>query len=680
MSRRKAGLCSRSFSSQCISQLHHSFPSLRTHPFPYSTRHSPSSMVHAAIKSLPRVAKRSIQTERFSAFAPPTPESLGKAAPPKQYRGAITWARGLLYTTVVVGGVYLVDTQLYASSITRSLRTFGLGIVVAMDYKLNFRPNPLLGGTIEDLHRRSAEKMFNLLHQNGGLYLKIGQAIAMQSAVLPPEFQTMFARMFDDAPQNDWSDVERVIREDFGGQSPEEVFGVSFTNEPGLGTMEKRAKASASVAQVHWARLADGREVAIKVQKREIAHQVGWDLWAFRVVMKVYTSWFDLPLYSLVPYITERLMLETDFVNEADNSERMAALVEGEPRLRGRVYIPKVYRELSSKRIMTAEWIEGVRLWDKEALQGTWQGGYGKGSPGANGTPLSAPPIPPNNGTGNLKPERDGWKGRNGTGGLGLSLKEVMTTMVDLFSAQMFLWGLVHCDPHPGNIFIRRKPNGQTELVLIDHGLYVAMQPKFRHEYCQFWKALMTFDNKTLSDITSAWGVKAPDLFASATLMRPYEGGDSSTKNRITDELKGKTQAERHYEVQERMRQGVREILSEEENFPRELLFIGRNMRIVQGNNQFLGSPVNRIKMTGSWASRSLVDSIDLPFGERFANAWRHLLFRFVLFGSDVVFYTSKVRQFLGFGQGMEDDIEKQMKFLAKDQFGVELNHSVFEG
>lgn len=154
--------------------------------------------------------------------------------------------------------------------------------MIAVDYKLNFRPNPLLGGDINDIHMRSAERMFNLLHQNGGLYLKIGQAIAMQSAVLPPEFQKMFARMFDDAPQNNWSDVEAVIREDFGGKTPEEVFGVSFSNEPGFGMMEKRARASASVAQVHWARLADGREVAIKVQKREIASQVGWDLWSFK--------------------------------------------------------------------------------------------------------------------------------------------------------------------------------------------------------------------------------------------------------------------------------------------------------------------------------------------------------------------------------------------------------------
>lgn len=153
---------------------------------------------------------------------------------------------------------------------------------MAIDYKLNFRPNPILGGDITDLHRRNAERMFNLLHQNGGLYLKIGQAIAMQSAVLPPEFQKMFARMFDDAPQNEWHDVEKVIREDFGGKSPEEVFGVSYTNKPGSGIIETKARASASVAQVHWARLADGREVAIKVQKREIASQVGWDLWAFK--------------------------------------------------------------------------------------------------------------------------------------------------------------------------------------------------------------------------------------------------------------------------------------------------------------------------------------------------------------------------------------------------------------
>ena len=692
MSRCVAELCSRSIRTPSRHVVCNSFQPFAAQSFRQisrRTRHTLCTQQSSASPPCRRTIfndpRRYLQTQRYESFAPPSPESLGKAAPPKQYRRSIKWGRRLLFVSATTGLLYLVDTQLYASSITRSLRTFGLGLIVALDYKLNFRPEPFFGGSIGDLHRRNAEKLFNLLHQNGGLYLKIGQAIAMQSAVLPPEFQKMFSRMFDDAPQNDWADVEKVIREDFGGRTAEEVFGVSFTNEPGFGVMEKRARASASVAQVHWARLADGREVAIKIQKREIAQQVGWDLWAFKVVMKIYTTWFNLPFYSLVPYINERLMLETDFVNEADNSEKMAKLVASEPRLRGRVYIPTVYRDLSSRRIMTTEWIEGVRLWDKETLTATWLGGYGAGSPGAKGTPLSVPkgPVRENDGTGLLKPERNEWKGRTGKGGLGLSLEQVMTTMIDLFSAQMFLWGLVHCDPHPGNIFIRRQPNGQAELVLIDHGLYVSMTPKFRRQYCQFWKAIMTFDNDTLSEITNAWGIKAPDLFASATLMRPYDGGEGhrGTRDMITGELQGKTAAERHFEVQERMREKMREALSEEleDNFPRELIFIGRNMRIVQGNNQFLGSPVNRIKMTGNWASRSLVDDTGLGFSERLVNAWKHFIFRFVLFSSDIVFYASKIRQTFGFGDGMEDDIEKQMRYMAKD-LGIELQHSVFEG
>ena len=401
---------------------------------------------------------------------------------------------------------------------------------------------------------------------------------------------------------------------------------------------------------------------------------------------RIYTWYFDLPLYSLVPYVTERLLLETDFENEARNSEKMAQLVAGEPRLRNRVYIPKVYHDLTSTRVMTAEWIEGVRLWDKSRLTGSWEGGWRQPSPGAGGRKLQAPdhenviqeleshPLDER-----LKPERDYWKGQDGKGGLGLSLKDVMTTMIDLFSAQMFLWGSVHCDPHPGNIFIRRLPSGKAELVLIDHGLYIQMKPEFRHQYSLFWKSLMTFDNATIKRIVESWGINNADVFASATLMRPYTGGDNSTSDEIRKGLTGKEQSDRAYEAAQKTRKSVREILSDEKKWPQELIFIGRNLRIVQGNNQFLGSPVNRVKITGYWASRSLVDSPDLSFREKLKNFGRHLIFRFVLFGSDLYFYASKIRQALGTGGGMEDEMEAQMKRMAKD-FGVELNHGVFEG
>ncbi|KAI9927853.1 hypothetical protein MW887_002705 [Aspergillus wentii] len=600
-----------------------------------------------------------------------------KPTPAKTYPRTRKWLRRLVYLSLATGVVYAIDSQFYASSLTRTARTFSLGLFVALDYKINFTPNPPLASSITAVHARNAERLSDLLRHNGGLYLKIGQAIAMQSAILPPEFQKMFHRMFDDAPQNDWKDVEKVIREDFG-KSAEEVFGVSFTGDPSKGVMERKARASASVAQVHWARLPDGREIAIKIQKREIAQQLAWDLWAFNRA-------FDIPFYSLVPYVTERLSLETDFENEANNSENMAKLVAGESRLRGRVYIPRVYRELSSKRVMTAEWVEGVRLWDKDSITRSWRGGWRQGTPGCHGTALdpsniedASAKVAKNPNLAKIKPEREHWRGWNGKGGLGLSLKDVMTTMVDLFSAQMFLWGYVHCDPHPGNIFVRRTPSGQPELVLIDHGLYIHMEPEFRHQYARFWKALLTFDNKSMGEIVKTWGVKNADIFASATLMRPYGGGDLTTRKSL-EGLSKSERAQRHYEMQQKARQGIREILGDETKWPHELLFIGRNLRIVQANNQFLGSPVNRVKITGTWASRALVESPDLPLGEKIRNYGRHIVFRLVLFTTDIFFYFTKIRQFLRLGGGMEDDIEAQMRNVAKDM-GVELNQNVFEG
>ncbi|EEH43002.1 Atypical/ABC1 protein kinase [Paracoccidioides brasiliensis Pb18] len=627
-----------------------------------------------------------IHTQHFQPFVPPPPSTLSKPGIVRTYPRTRKWLRRLFYVSLGGGVVYGIDRRFYASSLTRTTWTFALGMLVALDYKINFRPNPPFAESIAAVHARNTDRLSSLLRTNGGLYLKIGQAIAMQSAILPPEFQRMFARMFDDAPQNDWKDVARVIEEDFG-RPVDEVFGISFDGnlESGSGVMERNARASASVAQVHWARLPDGREVAIKVQKKEIAQQVKWDLWAFNRV-------FDIPFYSLIPFVSERLYLETDFENEANNSERMAKLVAAEPRLSHRVYIPKVYRELSSKRVMTAEWIEGVKLWDKHGITRPWRGGWRQGSPGCHGTPLdpypgegySAPSRAAasrdryENQHENIKPNRDHWKGRNGQGGLGLSLKEVMTTMVDLFSAQIFLWGWLHCDPHPGNVLVRRRPSGQAELVLIDHGLYIHMEPKFRHEYAQFWKALLTFDNATLHKIVRGWGVTNTDIFASATLMRPYRGGDLSTFKGI-EGLSKKEKAHRHFEMQQAMRKAARGVLGDETKWPRELIFISRNFRIVQANNQYLGSPVNRIKITGIWASRALVEVPDLSLTEKIRNYSRHLVFKLVLLSSDIWFYVSKLRQFLGRGGGMEDDIEAQMQKMAKEM-GVELNQNIFEG
>lgn len=406
----------------------------------------------------------------------------------------------------------------------------------------------------------------------------------------------------------------------------------------------------------------------------------------YRSVAWIYSKWFDIPFYTFVPYMAERLELETDFINEAKNSETMRALVQNERSMRGRVYVPATYPELSSRRVMTAEWIEGVRLWDKKTLTARWVGGRGKGTPGARA------PLPPvdmealrrevrtqAHAGEQLKPARQEWKGRRGRGGLGLSTSEVMGTVVDLFSAQIFKWGVVHCDPHPGNVFVRRLPSGRAEVVLIDHGLYVYMTPEFRRQYAEFWKALMTFDNDGIARVTKEWGINAPDLFASATLMRPYEGGSQATKDTLLDVADDQMSAARHHEMEKKMKQGLKDLLADEDKWPKELLFIGRNMRIVQANNQYMGSPVNRIKIMGLWASRSLFEDRGMGFAARMRNMYRHFLFRLVMTASDVAFYALKVGQWLGLGGGMEDVMEKRMKGMASD-FGIELQNDVFDG
>lgn len=108
---------------------------------------------------------------------------------------------------------------------------------------------------------------------------------------------------------------------------------------------------------------------------------------------------------------------------------------------------------------------------------------------------------------------------------------------------------------------------------------------------------------------------------------------------------------------------------------------------MVQGNNQALGSPVNRIKMTGFWASRSLAATPNLGAAERLREYWYYFLFRGVMFSLDVAFWQSKMRtwvrqRILGQkgGEGFEDELERSLRGLAKSSMGVEIGPGAFEG
>ncbi|KAI0795083.1 ABC1 family-domain-containing protein [Abortiporus biennis] len=572
---------------------------------------------------------------------------------------SLKWTRRLSYVAIGGTGIWYSDKKYNASALGRNVNTLITCMIIALDYKLNFSPEK--AEDIPALHERVANRIYDLLTSNGGLYIKIGQAIGNNAALLPRPIQDKFAKLFDDAPQIPYKDVEAVFISQFGRPpaGPDGIFE----------EFEEQAIASASVAQVHRAKIktpdGDGPWVAVKIQKPDVTKQVEWDLGAYRIVMWLYEHvFFDMPVYFVVDFVSDHLRMELDFEREAMNSMRTADFVASEPRLADRVYIPKVYPEYTTKKVLVAEWIDGVRLSDRAGIYRLMGERDMRRDPDPSVTAevVSQPPL--------KNPLKGGVHG-------------IMHTMVELFSAQIFSWGWIHCDPHPGNVIIRPNPAHPQypQLVLIDHGLYVRASDKFRKQYATLWKGLLTADFGVVKGVASDWGIGTPDLFASATLMRPIKFTDDPELAKQAEEYEKLDQYQRSVITKARLKS----FLIDTDKMPKELIFIGRNMRIVQGNNQMFGSPVNRIRITGYWASRSLTRTPDLTLAERLREYAGYFTFLAVTLAIDVAFYTSKIRQWirqkLGLKSvGFEDELEQTMRGFAKDNLGLELAEDVFDG
>ncbi|KAF9644238.1 ABC1-domain-containing protein [Thelephora ganbajun] len=554
-----------------------------------------------------------------------------------------TASRRLAYIGLGVSAAWYLDKEFYASAVSRNLRTLWTCAVIALDYKINFTAENSEG--IPTIHERVAERVFDLFTSNGGLYIKIGQAFASNAAVLPPAMQAKFAKLFDDAAQVPLPEVLKVFESQFH-RPPSGPGGVFEYFDP-------VAVASASIAQVHKAKLKEedgGGWVAVKVQKPEVGKQVDLDLAMFRLVMWAYENLlFDVKTYFVVDFISDHLRRELDFEQEAINGVTTARFIAEEPRLKDKVYVPQVYEKYTTKKVMTAEWIDGVRMTDRNGVKRLM------------GERVD---VLPEGSAAHRFPTLKG------------GVSTVLKTMVELFSAQIFEWGWVHCDPHPGNMIIRPHPTMKDvpQLVLLDHGLYVRSTPEFQRQYATLWKSLMTLDLKVLGEVATEWGIGEPKLFASATLMRPI-----SSFNDRNDEEAVKLEKEfsemNDYERSVVMKKRLQNFLVDQDRMPKELLFIGRNLRIVQGNNQMFGSPVNRIKITATWASRSLAEAPNMTLAQRLWGYYNHFIFKSVLFVTDVTFWYVRVKQWLTGreDEGFEDALEKSMRAFAKTNFGVEI-------
>ncbi|KAI9487292.1 MAG: ABC1 family-domain-containing protein [Benjaminiella poitrasii] len=531
-----------------------------------------------------------------------------------------TPVRLALGTGLVSSGIFAYDYNTEAQVLTRNVRTFYNGIALAIDYKVNFRPGHTKEQAmkIEQLHERTANRVFDVFESNAGLYIKVGQVIGTQAAILPAAYQRRARRLFDSAPAVPYESVERVFREDFDGHHPDEVFA----------EFDKIPIASASIAQVHKARLKNGDLVAVKIQKPAIRQQIDWDLAAFRLLLELYERIFDLPLSWSSNYIEEHMRMEADFIIEANNAKKAWKHLQEEKTLKNKVYVPKVYDEYSSERVLVCEWIDGIQLTDTKALK------------------------------------------KNG-----IDYVAAMKTSIEVFASQIFRSGFVHGDPHPGNVLVRKNPNNkkQVQVVLIDHGLYIQEAEKFRLEYCQLWEALFMLDVPKMSKICKEWGIYDATMFATITLQRPFSG-----KKAV--HIDQKVDMKDMYELQVHMKERIKNFLQDQALFPRELIFISRNMNIVRANNKAVGSPINRINIMARWAV--------LGLSKRKGSwlSWRSIVFECTLLLMSLSFWIVRFRDaankalFGAKARGLEDILDERMKDEMFKQFGVQVDPAVFDG
>ncbi len=373
----------------------------------------------------------------------------------------------LLYTCLMGGTCLSIDDYYNSHRVQRNLRALYTAARIIYEYKVNWNSSNTFKQN-EAIHRRAAKLILNCCQKNGGLYIKFGQGIASMNHILPKPYREEFQVLHDKAPCVPFCEIRKIILDDLK-VDPNLIFS-QFDETP---------VASASVAQVHKAKLHSGETVAVKVQKPYIADQIYWDLTCYRIMLHGFQWAFELPLIWSTDFTERQMLTEIDFVSEAMNSQKSSQLLKHEKYifdypnklqrkkctsdrleedyensyiknnyLKNKVYVPKLYPSYCSKRILTAEWCDGVKVNDVKSIKA-----------------------------------------------MGFKFSDIMHTVVSLFGYQIFVTGVVHCDPHPGNLLVRQKPGtrgrSNYELVFLDHGLYLEEPADFRKQYSQFWTAMV---------------------------------------------------------------------------------------------------------------------------------------------------------------------------------------------
>jgi len=193
----------------------------------------------------------------------------------------------------------------------------------------------------------------------GVLMIKLGQFLSSRADLLPEQALRVLASLQDEVPPEPFSHVVSVIEEELG-KPIDQIFSY----------VESKATAAASLGQVHKAVLAStGAEVAVKIQRPNIDQLVRMDLNSLKFVIRLITRFVNtgnfIDLKGVYREFERTVYEEIDFVTEAANCKRFKEMFNDDQT----IYIPEVYEEYTTRRLLVLEWIDGIKVNNYDELE-----------------------------------------------------------------------------------------------------------------------------------------------------------------------------------------------------------------------------------------------------------------------------------------------------------------------
>jgi predicted unusual protein kinase regulating ubiquinone biosynthesis (AarF/ABC1/UbiB family) len=264
------------------------------------------------------------------------------------------------------------------------------------------------------VQQRLAQRILSTLSGLGPCFIKVGQALSTRPDLVKREWLEELTRLQDDLPPFPHKVALAVIEAELG--APVQRLFAEFPDYP---------VAAASLGQVYKARLDDGRWVAVKVQRPRLPFLMRRDLVIIRLLGVLSAPFLPLNLGfglgSIIDEFGSTLFEEIDYRREADNAERFAGLFAAHPE----VTVPRVERRLSSRRVLTTQWIDGIKLQNRRELEAA-----------------------------HLDPTA------------------LIRTGVIAGLQQLLEFGYFHADPHPGNLFaLHGSSGGLGHVAYVDFGM-----------------------------------------------------------------------------------------------------------------------------------------------------------------------------------------------------------------